>query len=76
MATPSRILAWEIPGTEEPGRLWSVRLQSRTRLNDLTPPPVLSKMRPLRLPVVPTAWDGAAVVCTPHCFAQIPGRCG
>ena len=24
MATPSRILAWRIPQTEEPGGLWSV----------------------------------------------------
>ena len=27
MATYSRILAWEIPGTEEPGRLQSLGLQ-------------------------------------------------
>ena len=27
MATPSHILAWEIPWTEEPGRLQSMRLQ-------------------------------------------------
>jgi len=30
MATYSRILAWEIPWTEEPGRLQSMGLQSRT----------------------------------------------
>ena len=31
----SSILAWEIPWTEEPGRLWSMELQkSRTRLSD------------------------------------------
>ena len=30
MATHSSILAWEIPGTEEPGRLQSVGLQSQT----------------------------------------------
>ena len=35
MATHSSILAWEIPWTEEPGRLQSMGLQkSRTRLND------------------------------------------
>ena len=35
MATHSNILAWEIPWTEEPGRLWSMELQkSRTRLSD------------------------------------------
>ena len=34
MATHSRILAWEIPWTEEPGGLPSMELQSRTRLND------------------------------------------
>ena len=27
MATHSRILAWEIPWTEDPGRLWSMRSQ-------------------------------------------------
>ena len=27
MATPSSILAWRIPWTEEPGRLQSMRLQ-------------------------------------------------
>ena len=30
MATHSSILAWEIPWTEEPGRLQSTGLQSRT----------------------------------------------
>ena len=27
MATHASILAWEIPWTEEPGRLWSMGLQ-------------------------------------------------
>ena len=27
MATPSGILTWRIPWTEEPGGLWSMRLQ-------------------------------------------------
>ena len=31
--TPSRILAWRIPWTEEPGRLQSAGSQSRTRLS-------------------------------------------
>ena len=30
MATHSSILAWKIPWTEEPGRLQSMGLQSRT----------------------------------------------
>ena len=35
MATYSGILAWEIPWTEEPGRLWSMGSQkSWTRLSD------------------------------------------
>ena len=35
MATGSNILAWEMPWTEEPGRLLSVGLQkSWTRLSD------------------------------------------
>ena len=32
MATHSRILAWRIPWTEEPGGLQSVESQSQTRL--------------------------------------------
>ena len=28
MATQSSVLAWDIPGTEEPGRLQSIGLQS------------------------------------------------
>ena len=35
MATHSSVLAWEIPWTEEPGRLQSIGSQkSRTRLSD------------------------------------------
>ena len=34
MATHSSILAWRIPWTEEPGRLQSMGLQSRTRLSE------------------------------------------
>ena len=33
-ATHSSFLAWEIPGTEEPGGLQSMGSQSRTRLSD------------------------------------------
>ena len=38
MATHFSILAWRIPWTEEPGRLWSVRwvTKSRTRLSNFT----------------------------------------
>ena len=36
-ATHSSILAWEIPWTEETGRLWSMGLQkSQTQLGDYT----------------------------------------
>ena len=39
MATYSSILAWEIPWTEEPGRLWPMELQkSWTRHSDETTP--------------------------------------
>ena len=38
MATPSSILAWRIPWTEEPGRLQSMGLQ-RVRHNLETKPP-------------------------------------
>ena len=36
MATHSSTLAWEIPRTEEPGRLQSMGLLSRTRLSNFT----------------------------------------
>ena len=36
MATHSSVLIWRIPGTEEPGGLPSMGLQSRTRLSDFT----------------------------------------
>ena len=36
MATRSNILAWRIPWTEETGRLWSIHLQSQTRLKRLS----------------------------------------
>ena len=36
MATHSSILAWKIPWTEEPGRLQSMGLQSRTWLSNFT----------------------------------------
>ena len=36
MATHSSTLAWKIPWTEEPGRLQSMGLQSRTRLSNFT----------------------------------------
>ena len=36
MAPHSSTLAWEIPWTEEPGRLQSMGLQSRTLLSDFT----------------------------------------
>ena len=36
MPTHSSILAWRIPWTEEPGRLQSSGLQSRTQLSDFT----------------------------------------
>ena len=36
MATHSSILAWRIPWTEKPGRLWSMGSQSWTRLSDFT----------------------------------------
>ena len=32
VATDSSILAWEIPWTEDPGRLQSIELQSQTQL--------------------------------------------
>ena len=34
MATHSSILAWRIPGTEEPGGLQSMQLQSQTQLSE------------------------------------------
>ena len=51
MATHSSTLAWKIPWMEEPDRLQSMGLQSRTQLNDFTftfcvfLPPLLSIFR-------------------------------
>ena len=36
MAIHSSTLAWKIPWTEEPDRLWSMGSQGRTRLSDFT----------------------------------------
>ena len=36
MAPHSSTLAWKIPWAEEPGKLQSMGLRSRTRLNDFT----------------------------------------
>ena len=36
MATHSSVLAWRIPWTEEPGRLWSMGSQSQTQLKRLS----------------------------------------
>ena len=36
METHSSILAWRIPWTEEPGRLWAIGSQSQTRLKRLS----------------------------------------
>ena len=36
MATHSSFLAWKIPWTEEPGRLWAGVSKSRTQLSDFT----------------------------------------
>ena len=36
MATHSRILAWRVPRTEEPGGLQSIGLQSQARLKQLS----------------------------------------
>ena len=36
MATHSRILAWRVPRTEDPGGLQSIGLQSRARLKQLS----------------------------------------
>ena len=49
MATHSRILAWRIPWTEEPGGLQSTGSQSRTRLSDRAQAgerPALTRSRP------------------------------
>ena len=43
MATHSSTLAWKIPWTEEPGRLQSMRLQSRTWLSNFNNKKMLFK---------------------------------
>ena len=46
MATHSSTRAWEIPWTEEPGRLQSMGSQSRTRLSNFTNLPWSRKWQP------------------------------
>ena len=43
MTTHSNILAWEIPCTEEPGRLQSIRV-TRVRYNLVTKPPPIHRL--------------------------------
>ena len=49
MATHSRILAWSIPWTEEPGGLQSLGLQSRTRLKVTEHTALAAKVGALRI---------------------------
>ena len=46
MATHSSIPPWRIPWTEEPGRLQSIGLQSRTRPKDIARTKVWSMLDP------------------------------
>ena len=55
MATHSRILAWEIPWTEEPGELQSMGLQTvgHDLVTKRLPPVSLSSLLPAVSPAVP-----------------------
>ena len=58
MATHSSVLAWIIPGTEEPGGLPSLGSQSRTQLKQLSsssPVPPPQSFKPLSLPQTPVS---------------------
>ena len=50
MATHSSILAWRIPWTEKPGRLWSIGLQSWTRLSDFARRKLMHHLKAFMVP--------------------------
>ena len=60
VAAPSSVLAWRVPGTEEPGGLQSTGSQSRTRLN-IAPTPSRS-----RFIILPCFSFSIATVLTSH----------
>ena len=61
MATHSRILAWRIPWTEEPGALQSMELQSRTRLSHFTS----LHFSIVQLPMLACGWREAMLMAPP-----------
>ena len=63
MATHSSVLAWRIPGTEEPGGLPSMGSQSRTRLKRLSSSSIGLKQYHLSLPDV--VWLGSQLKVLP-----------
>ena len=71
MATHSNVLAWRIPGTEEPGGLPSMGSQSRTQLKQLSSSsssPLRPKQFRLNIHQLP-AWSGESAPSfwdTPH----------
>ena len=72
MATHSSILAWEIPWTEEPGRLQSMRLQSWTQLRTDTftfSTVLLYTGKPIALKIIPLAILGQ--LCPVHAFLHL-----
>ena len=78
MATYSSILLWEIPWTEEPGRLDSMKLQnSRTQLKHETTIAINSILCViLNLPIHPTPtfppwYPYICSLCLYFCFAKI-----
>ena len=68
MATHSSVLAWRIPGTEEPGGLPSMESQSRTRLKQLSssspPRPRHFRLNIHQLPA--QSGESAPSFCNPH----------
>ena len=56
MATHSSILAWRSPWTEEPGRLQSIGLQSRTWLSDLAHAQSISMVCWSQLILIQESW--------------------
>ena len=71
MATHSSILAWEVPWSEEPGKLWSTELQ-RVR-HDEAHPSIVSdspKLYPVSLHQNPT-WKtspGSEIIISDSCY--------
>ena len=66
MATHSSILVCRIPWAEEPGRLWSIGLHSRTQLSDFARRKLIHHLKAF---MVPSAWN---LSYETFCLSRVP----